>query len=103
MRNVRAISSTHRPTQRYNTTQVGMVSMVRELCGGERDRQHVLAERVLLACLSCPSVAGRCLTRPVPVPVPVRSVGPRWVVGGPRPVGRDRGLVFAGLAGGGPA
>ena len=40
MRNVRAISSTHRPTQRYNTTQVGMVSMVRELCGdvwrGER-------------------------------------------------------------------
>ena len=78
MRNVRAISSTHRPTQRYNTTQVGMVSMVRELFGGERDRQHVLAERVLLACLSCPS-------------------------GGPRPVGRDRGSVFAGLAGGGPA
>ena len=66
------------------------------MCGGERDRQHVLAERVLLACLSCPSawLAGRCLTR---------SVGPRWVVGGPRQVGRDRGSVFAGLAGGGPA
>ena len=98
MRNVRAISSTHRPTQRYNTTvemsgRYGEYCMVRELCGGERDRQHVLAERVLLACLSCPSVAGRCLAR---------SVGPRWVVG-PRPVGRNRGSVFAGLAGGGSA